>query len=233
MPFSLRMDYDEYACIVRYGVRTFLWTAIALGVSLAAVGQSQYKVLWSFAGSPTGGDTPLGSLISDGAGHLFGTTRFGGAVHNLACERGCGTVFVLTPNVRGSWSEHLLYSFCQKYDASNEQCLDGEYPQAGLVIDGGGNLYGTTYGGGPGCSLASYGCGTVFELSPPTSPDGKWTENVLYNFCSNYVENRCLDGNFPLSQLILDTPGNLYGTTSAGGTGQRRSSKLFRRRHNI
>jgi len=195
---------------------------------LISTARAQYGVLWSFAGAPTDGDTPLGNLISDGKGHLFGTTRFGGHVQNSACRRGCGTVFVLSQAQGGEWNESLLYSFCGNYNANSGQCLDGEFPEAGLVFDKNGNIYGTTYGGGPGCPLASYGCGIVFELSPPLLPAGRWTESVLYNFCGNYANNICLDGNFPVSQLVFDPFGNLYGTTIAGGAGHMPAGTAFK-----
>lgn len=94
--------------------------------------------------------------------------------------------------------------------------MDGGSPQAGLVFDAQGNLYGTTvYGGTVLCFQNSQGCGTVFELSPQ---GGSWTETVLYSFCTNKGNNVCLDGNLPLSQLTLDSSGNIYGTTEYGGT---------------
>jgi uncharacterized repeat protein (TIGR03803 family) len=104
-----------------------------------------------------------------------------------------GTVFELTPGSSG-WTEGVLYSF--------QGGSDGLSPQAGLIFDAGGNLYGTTALGGIGSQ------GTVFELSP--SGDG-WTESVLYSFCS--LPN-CSDGLQPDSGLTLDPQGNLYGTTS-------------------
>jgi uncharacterized repeat protein (TIGR03803 family) len=94
---------------------------------------------------------------------------------------------------------------------------DGSQPLGKLIADKNGNLYGTTSSGGttapPNCVPA--GCGTVFELS--SSPDGTWTENVIYTFCSNYSGFSCLDGSTPLAGLVFDSAGNLFGTTSAGG----------------
>jgi uncharacterized repeat protein (TIGR03803 family) len=88
------------------------------------------------------------------------------------------------------------------------------------VFDAKGDLFGTTDGGGnQPCPVSGSGCGTVFELSPPSSQGGAWTETVLYNFCSNNQTFRCGDGALPISQLIFDVHGNLYGTTSTGGTG--------------
>lgn len=93
-----------------------------------------------------------------------------------------------------------LYSFC-----SQENCTDGAAPEGGLIMDGSGNLYGTTALGG------QYNHGTVFELSPEGST---WSYTVLYSFCA---EDNCLDGDDPLSPLVVDVNGNLYGTTHFGG----------------
>src|ERR1051326_994915 len=94
-------------------------------------------------------------------------------------------------------TEKILYSFSGP---------DGSTPVADLVMDKAGNLYGTTQWGG------SQGFGTVFELSP--GQGGTWTENVLYSFCGN---NGCTAGSEPMAGLVLDSNGNLYGTTYTGG----------------
>ena len=83
--------------------------------------------------------------------------------------------------------------------------MDGRFPEAGLIIDSKGNLYGTTGGGG------ADGGGMVFELTPKAG--GGWTEKVLHNFPANDK-----DGEDPFASLIFDAAGNLYGTTSGGGT---------------
>jgi uncharacterized repeat protein (TIGR03803 family) len=145
-------------------------------------------VLYSF-GNGTDGAYPIAGLIFDTAGNLYGTTLFGGSYGN-------GTVFELTPQAGGGWTENVLYSFGNGADAAN--------PQAGLVFDAAGNLYGTTYSGG------SYGNGTVFELT--TKAGGGWTEQVIYSFGNG------TDGAGPSAGLIFDAAGNLYGTTFYGGT---------------
>src|ERR1035441_7480755 len=87
---------------------------------------------------------------------------------------------------------------------------DGRLPQAGLIFDAAGNLYGTTEGGGTGSNCGAFGCGTVFELTPAAG--GGWTETVLHNFNNNGT-----DGDGPYAGLIFDAAGNLYGTTTTGG----------------
>jgi uncharacterized repeat protein (TIGR03803 family) len=182
-------------------------TLVLLGCSFV-LGQSQYKVLWTFAGAPNDGETPKSDLVFDKAGNLYGTTNGGGSAES-------GTVFMLSPNQDGSWTNTILHSFCTQY--VDGLCKDGANPQAGLIFDAQGNLYGTTVNGGEmACSRASVGCGTVFELSPPSPPGGAWTEKVLYSFCENLVNNKCLDGNFPLGQLT-NASGSLYSTTESGG----------------
>ncbi len=176
-----------------------------------ALGQ-QYKVLWTFGSVPNDGLEPVASLISDAAGNLYGTTQFGGT---STVDIG-GTVFELSPQPDGTWTETVLYNFCTTLGENG--CLDGGSPQAGLTFDAQGNLYGTTAGGGANYCPSGYpGCGTVFELSPPLQPGGPWTESVLYSFCSVLQGNRCLDGQRPLSQPVFDASGNLYGTAAYGG----------------
>lgn len=182
-----------------------------------------YKVLWSFGGLPTDGASPVSNLIFDKAGNLYGTTQFGGSATNLQCGDGggCGTVFELSPNADGTWTDNIIYNFCANDSGA---CLDGQQPTAGLAMDTAGNLYGTTYFGGPACGSATAGCGTAFELSPPQSLGSPWTETVLYLFCSL---NSCLDGGFPNGQLTLDIAGNLYGTTTGGGSGAWTGGTVF------
>jgi len=148
------------------------------------------KVLHSFHRNGTDGYTPQASLIFDAAGNLYGTTVDGGTYRG-------GTVFELTPQAGGGWTETVLHSF-------HRNGTDGASPYAGLVLDAAGNLYGTTVDGG------TYGRGAVFELTPEAG--GGWTEQVLHNFGNG------TDGAFPYAGLVLDAAGNLYGTTCQGGT---------------
>ena len=152
------------------------------------------KVLYSF--NNTDGYGPWAAPIFDAAGNLYGTTESGGAYNY-------GTAYELTPTGGGNWSEQVLHSFGNG--------TDGATPFAGLVMDAAGNLYGTTWLGGANlCDGA--GCGTVFKLSP--TGGGNWSEQVIHNFINNGV-----DGNQPWAgSLIFDSSGNLYGTTTLGGT---------------
>jgi len=157
----------------------------ALGAVFQMSGRGTQKVLHSFQGGADGA-TPNGGVIEDAKGTLFGTTTAGGAA-------GAGTVYSL----RGQ-TETVLYSFAGGTS-------DGMAPQAGLVQDASGNLYGTTTAGG------AAGNGTVFELVAPKSRKGAWAEKLLYSFGTG------TDGAAPVGRVVLDTAGNLYGTTSLGG----------------
>ena len=157
------------------------------------------KILYSFTDNGRDGYEPVTGLIFDGAGNLYGTTIYGGS-DRVHCTLGCGTVFELTPR-SGAWAESILHNFAGG-------STDGAGLFGGLVIDGAGNLYGTTYEGGAGaCPFGAVTCGTVFELTPAGS--GNWTES-LYSFNN-------ADGFSPEAGLILDSSGNLYGTTVYGG----------------
>ena len=108
----------------------------------SAWGASKEKVLYSFTGGTDGGD-PAAGLIFDKAGNLYGTTVVGGT--GAACSGGCGTVFKLTKNSSGKWTETVLYNF--------QAGSDGKNPYGGVTMDAEGNLYGTTVSGGGGsCS---------------------------------------------------------------------------------
>jgi uncharacterized repeat protein (TIGR03803 family) len=151
-------------------------------------------VLYSFLGGNDGEYPQYGDLVFDQAGNIYGTTWGGGSHEGFCTEYGCGTVFELSPS-NGGWAESVLYRF----QGNN----DGEAPYAGVVFDTAGNIYGTTLVGGTG------GEGTVYELTPSASG---WTETILYNFGDG------LDGGQPYGALIFDQSGNLYGTTSMGGS---------------
>ena len=169
-----------------------------LALAPAAWAQSKYKTLYKFKGGKDG-STPMSGLVLDTAGTLYGNTSQGG---NGECSRhysqGCGVIFKVTPNANGSWTQRVIYRFNGK---------DGSNPGGGagmvLILDGQGNLYGTTWLGGKG-NCDGYGCGIVFELVP--NADGSWKEKVLHWFTGDV-------GVSPNAPLIFDAAGNLYGTT--------------------
>lgn len=148
------------------------------------------QVIHNFAGfsGTLDGAFPYGTLVFDAKGNLYGTTDSGGASFQ-------GTVFELSPQSDGTWTEKVLYSFGG---------LNGASPFAGVILDGAGNVYGTTYSGG------SYGFGIVYELVP--GANGTWTEKVLHNFTGG------IDGAYSFfGSLAFDSGGNLYGETYTGG----------------
>ena len=176
-----------------YGGFILACAATALLASSEAACAVGYRILHTFTGQNGDGALPADGLIRDGAGNLYGTTSEGGN------DSGRGTVFKIAPD----GTETVLYSFC-----GQGNCLDGGFPEAGVIRDGAGNLYGTTSAGGSGCQICGGG-GTVFKLAP----DG--TETVLYNFCNE--NGYCTDGYMPEAGVIRDSAGNLYGTTASGG----------------
>jgi uncharacterized repeat protein (TIGR03803 family) len=163
---------------------------IAYELSPSQGGGWTEAILYNFSGGGYGNSLSY-SLVKDAAGNLYGTMFFGGTY-------GEGLVFELSPSMSGLWTETVLHSFGSG--------TDGQYPEASVIMDAGGNLYGTTYQGGTYCSSLS-GCGIVYELS---RSGGGWTETVLHNFNGT-------DGLHPWANLLMDTAGNLYGTTYQGG----------------
>lgn len=152
-------------------------------------------ILHTFGVSSGDGQTPQGWLVMDSAGNLYGTTIFGGS-------RKLGTVYELSPSSGGTWTEKIIHNFIGG--------SDGRSPEAGLIFDKKGNLYGTTYQGGSGGTCGAFGCGVVFELSPKSS--GAWSEKVLHTF-----KGATTDGADSTASLVMDSAGNLYGTASSGG----------------
>jgi uncharacterized repeat protein (TIGR03803 family) len=144
-------------------------------------------VLHSF-GQGSDGWYPDAAVIFDKKGNMYGTTSEGGPY-------GFGTVFEMSPTAGGRWTESLLHAF---------SIYTENTPEAPLIFDQQGNLYGTTLNGG-------IAFGTVFQMMPPSSQGGQWTENVIYNF--TYTD----DGAYPDSALLIDKQGNLYGTSHFAG----------------
>jgi hypothetical protein len=158
-------------------------------------GTWQKTVLYSFDDGQ-----PMGVLVFDGTGNLYGVT---GETGNLCNPNGCsgsslGTVYELTDTGSG-WQRTVLHTFSGS--------PDGEQPGAGLVMDKAGNLYGTTMYGGDYNAACGGGCGTVFTLQRSGSA---WAYSVIHKFGYS-------DGSSPQSQLIFDPQGNLYGTAFLGG----------------
>ncbi len=148
-------------------------------------------VLYQFTGGNNGND-PLAGVVLDGAGNLYGTLYQGG-------DSELGAAYEVSRSGSG-WTESTIHTFAGG--------ADGAEPMAGLILDGSGNLYGTTeFGGGAGGCTAG-GCGTVFQLTPSGSG---WSANLIYSFLSSY--------NLPLGGLIFDPQGNLYGTFADGVNG--------------
>ena len=169
-----------------FSVRMFAPAALLVMLVIGASAQSE-RIIHSFTGGSDGG-FPYGGVISDANGNLYGTTFGGGAY-------GIGTVFELTPNAGGAWTETVIHSF-------SFNGTDGASPSSGLVFDSKGNLYGSTLS-------SPAGSGALFELSP--GANGVWTEKILYSFTG-------IDGSVPFSaSLAVDGSGNLYGITNNGG----------------
>jgi uncharacterized repeat protein (TIGR03803 family) len=145
-------------------------------------------------------ETVLQSFAGSNGSYPYGNLVFdqAGNIYGTTLDN----VFELTPNGVGGWTEKVLYTFSRG--------TDGGIPYAGLVFDRSGNLYGTTWIGGNLTCNYGQGCGTVFQLTPSGSG---WAENVLYSLLYGS------DGAFPAGGIITDASGNLYGTTTTGGSG--------------
>jgi uncharacterized repeat protein (TIGR03803 family) len=203
---------------------------IALGASLpvpngAAQAPPSFNTLYSFTRQNGDGGAPYAGVVAGTNGALYGTT-VGGGLATSACatysslfynDDYCGTVFELTPPAipGGVWVETILHSF-------TGQNGDGFWP-SGVVLGKDGALYGTTVfgGSGPCASTFAPACGTVFQLAPPATPGGVWTETVLHSFTGQGG-----DGAHPFppannyageASLAVGDDGALYGTTQHGG----------------
>ena len=170
------------ACSVSNGSGTVGTSNVTgIGVSCSA---GTAKVLHSFGADATDGQEPYAGVITDSAGNIYGTTQTGGM-------NGRGTVF----RINAAGTETILHSF-------GTGATDGLTPRAGVIMDSAGNLYGTTLDGG------ANQLGTVFKI------DAAGTETILYSFGGH-----ANDGWNPSGSLIMDSAGNLFGTTSVGGSG--------------
>lgn len=145
----------------------------------------------------TDGAYPMGGLILDGSGSLYGTTENGGASDD-------GVAFRLSPNSSGGWDETVLHSF---------NGSDGAQPRGTLAFDARGSLYGTTTFGGLNRCAPFSGCGSVFELTPTSS--GPWKETIIHRFTGGRA------GGNPESGVALDTAVDIFGTLEFGGMVQK------------
>jgi len=175
----------------RFLIRSCASACLVFFLLASAQAASRTKILFRFKG--TDGAYPFGALIIDSAGNLYGTTQQGGVIP-CGPQRGCGTVFELSPQPDSSWKQLVLYRF--------QSVTDGDLVYAGVVFDNAGNLYGTTAAGGYN------DFGTAYELSPGA---GGWTKTLLHSFAS-----QAGDGEYPTGSLVFDQSGNLYGTTYVG-----------------
>ncbi|HEY4115233.1 MAG TPA: choice-of-anchor tandem repeat GloVer-containing protein [Rhizomicrobium sp.] len=174
--------------------------ASAVSVMPQAAAAKRFTIVHRFL--PSEAKYPSGGLIADAAGNLYGVTR-GGGIKNKRCRHsgpGCGVVYRIAAD--GTFSQ--LYAF--------QGDTDGFAPYGNLLLDGGGNLYGTTMEGG---AFSDSG-GTVFKIAA----DG--TKTTLHSFGSSG------DGAIPLAGLIADSAGNLYGTTDGGGPNGGAGGTVFR-----
>jgi uncharacterized repeat protein (TIGR03803 family) len=187
-----------------YGTTFYGGAGFGLVFQLAPSGSAWiFSPLYSFqAGSD--GAYPYTGVNFGPDGALYGATYSGGG---SGCGHGCGTVYRLTPPATAcktalcGWNETVLYRFTGD--------TDGAAPRSAMAFDQSGNLYGTTISGGMSDCNGGTGCGVVYKL---TRSGGSWTHSVLYSFAGG------VDGVAPTSGLIFDGSGNVYGTTSGGGT---------------
>jgi uncharacterized repeat protein (TIGR03803 family) len=205
---------------VLVGIKGGCGTVFELSPPKVKGGKWTYAILYSFQGGKDG-YFPWGDLVFDAAGNLHGATQFGGGFGSCDSPfyQFCGTVFeLIPPKVKGGqWREKVLYSF--RGVKAGKQFGDGANPNGGLTLDSKGAIYGTTRHGGynaNNCTLSNefVGCGTAFELKPPSAKGGPWIEKLLYSF-RGYPE----DGAGPNEGMVLSAEDkSLYGTTVGGGS---------------
>jgi uncharacterized repeat protein (TIGR03803 family) len=153
-----------------------------------------YRRIYNFQGG-TDGQTPEAKVLISPSGVVYGTTVLGGISGCDTNNAGCGTVFQLSPNSDGTYKHTVLHAFAG-YPS------DGDQAATGLILDASGNLFGTTTSGG------AFNRGIVYELVPNSG----WQETVLYNFAAGD------DAQFPDTDPVMDSSGNIFGTTLEGGT---------------
>jgi len=188
VPDRLRLQGDQEPNMAKS-----IWIVLGALATLPPTGvvaaATTETVLYHFTGA-TGGNDKISGLIRSKSGMLYGTSYRGGT-------NGVGEIFQLTPPAKGksAWSFSEIHT-----GYGSEPGLS-----ASLAIDGAGALYGTD------SSSGSNGNGSVFKLTPPASGKGQWHLTVLHDFTG-------LGGGYsPVSPVILDDKGALYGTAPYGG----------------
>jgi hypothetical protein len=202
-----------------YGGANFVGSVYELMPPSTAGGAWTKATLYSFAFTVGAPQNPVAGVIRGKNGVLYGTVQFAGTSQICGLTEGdyygCGAVYSLTPpaSAGGSWTEQTLYVF--------QGGTDGAFPLNKLTLGSHGELYGVTSTGGTGTActarnvsgpyfnVATSGCGTVFELDPPTNSDGRWTETLLHSFTGER------DGGFPNG--LTYHGGKLFGTVTFGG----------------
>ena len=197
MRFPRRQDLAQGIARGTVAVLT-LMLLTALAEPRPALAQTE-SVLYSFCSvsNCAAGSTPIGGLVADTVGNLYGTTLYGGA--NSSGGVAGGAVFKLNP----AGDESVFYSFHNGFPN------DGYFPYGPLTIDAQGNLYGTTELGGAHSIHVAHGDGIAFKVSP----DG--TETILHNFGAYKI-----DGVEPRGGMVVDAKGNIYGSTFIGGASE-------------
>lgn len=192
----LQTHFESYQC----------GTFFELSPPTTAGGSWTETVLYEFGTNPLDGQSPVGNLVRDKAGNFYGVTAYsgGGETGNF----GCGNFFELSPPAQagGPWTEAVLYNFAGW--ANNDGCN----PLGTLVMDAKGNIFGATIYGGALASVGTpkgYSTGGVFEMSPPATAGGAWTESFTQNLGG---------GIYPAGGLTIDARGILYGDTTAYGS---------------
>jgi uncharacterized repeat protein (TIGR03803 family) len=179
---------DDLVSSTLMGGNANLGTIFQLNPPASSTDPWTEKILFNFQGEPDDGSGPLGPQLRVQNGMTFGTTSSGGASN-------CGTAYRLAPASNGADDETVLFNFT---------CgADGGRPQAGVVTDGKGNLFGTTETNG------ALDNGVVFELTPPTQGSSEWNETTIFGF-------NVTDGAQPVGDLVFFN-GSLYGVTFQGG----------------
>jgi hypothetical protein len=193
---------DLYTLPINYEYQLYNGMVIELSPKLAPGSSYWTQTTIYDLGLYGDGALPSPNLAFDSAGAIYGSTSEGGAYGPCfyVFFTGCGTVFQLTPPTAAGqpWTENILYRF--------SGLDDGAAPEGGVVVGPNGVLYGTAEYGG------AQSKGVVFQLTPPATPGGPWTETVLHSFGS------AGEGIFPTSPLVLDDSGALYGGTAWGGS---------------